>query len=111
MKSHARHHHNDIERARILAAYHRSDLTQREFAAQAGIGYSTLTKWLQQAQADAPSPSPSTSPTFVSVPNLFGGTTPSVSYRVRFPNGLMVELSTGFDAAELGALLERVHAL
>lgn len=110
MKSHTRHHHSGVERARILAAYHRRDLTQREFAAQAGIGYSTLTKWLPQALANAPSPSTSTSPTFVSVPNLFGGTTPSPSYRVRFPNGLMVELSAGFAAAELGALLERVHA-
>lgn len=36
------------QRQRLLACYHRSPLTQAEFAAQHGIGLSTLGKWLRE---------------------------------------------------------------
>jgi hypothetical protein len=35
------------QRQRFLARFHQSQLTQREFATQQGIGMSTLSKWLR----------------------------------------------------------------
>jgi transposase-like protein len=35
------------QRQQLLARYHQSQLTQREFAARHGIGFSTLSKWLR----------------------------------------------------------------
>jgi len=43
------------QRQRLLAKFHQSQLTQREFATQHGIGMSTLSKWLR-LERDAPSP-------------------------------------------------------
>jgi transposase-like protein len=36
------------ERAGLLAGYHRSGLSQRDFVAQHGLSLATLTKWLRQ---------------------------------------------------------------
>jgi transposase-like protein len=35
------------QRQRLLARYHRSQLTLKQFATQQGIGLSTLSKWLR----------------------------------------------------------------
>ena len=35
------------ERQRLLARFHESQMTQRDFAARHGIGMSTLSKWLR----------------------------------------------------------------
>jgi len=35
------------QRQRLVTRFHRSRLTQRDFAARYGIGFSTLGKWLQ----------------------------------------------------------------
>ena len=35
------------QRQRVVARFHRSQLTQRDFAARHGIGLSTLNKWLR----------------------------------------------------------------
>jgi transposase-like protein len=35
------------QRQRLVARFHRSRLTQRDFAARHGIGFSTLSKWLR----------------------------------------------------------------
>jgi transposase-like protein len=43
-----RHHVTSQQRQRLLARYHKSQLTQRDFAAKAGVGLSTLVKWLHQ---------------------------------------------------------------
>ena len=59
--------HTAAQRLEILSAYPRSQLTQKEFAAQAGIGKSTLTAWLRKA---APAEF-SKAAAFVPVPNLF----------------------------------------
>jgi len=40
------------QRQRLLARYHRSQLSQAEFATRHGIGYSTLARWLSEARAD-----------------------------------------------------------
>lgn len=94
------------QRAKILAAYERSRLPQKDFAAQAGIGHSTLTLWLRQAAAKD-----SGNSTFVPVPNLFSVASASPSYRLQFPRGVIVEVASGFQAEELGALLKQVQTL
>src|SRR5213596_2636739 len=95
------------QRDKILAAYQRSRLSQKDFAAQASIGHSTLTLWLRKAAATKVG-GPST---FVPVPNLFstGGATPA--YRLQFPRGLVVEVAPGFESVELNALLQLVQRL
>ena len=43
------------QRQQLLARYHQSQLTQRDFAAHHGIGLSTLGKWLRvEGQATLP---------------------------------------------------------
>lgn len=102
-----RRRYTPAQRSEILAAYPRSQLSQREFAAQAGVGYSTLTLWLSQA-ATAKSTRPAA---FVPVPNLFSAAAPRPAYRLQFPQGMIVEVAPGFQAAELGALLKLVQRL
>jgi transposase-like protein len=99
-------HHTAAQRQEILTAYQRSQLTQKEFAAQAGIGCSTLTSWLRKAAPAQPSGA-----AFVPVPNLFSAAAVAPAYRLQFPRGLVLEVASGFPAAELGALLQLVQAL
>ena len=92
---------------KLLAAYRRSGLTQKEFAAQAGLGLSTLSLWLRQA-ASAKTPGPSA---LVPVPNLFAPAAPPPAYRLQFPRGVIVEVASGFQSEELSALLQAVEGL
>jgi len=105
--THVRRHHSPAQRDKIVAAYHRSRLTQRAFSAQAGIGYSTLTLWLRNA-ATAQAADP---PAFVPVPNLFPAAAAAAAYRLQFPRGVIVEVAAGFQSAELTALLQVVQTL
>jgi transcriptional regulator with XRE-family HTH domain len=95
------------QRAQILTDYRRSGLTQKAFAAQAGLGHSTLTLWLRKATADESA----VSPTFIPVPNLLPAPRAAATYRLQFPRGLTVEVAPGFDAEELSALLQVVQRL
>jgi transposase-like protein len=99
-------HHSPAQRDRLVAQYRRSGLTQRQFAAKVGIGYSTLTLWLRKA---APARKPSKSG-FVAVPNLLSSTT-APAYRLRFSGGISVEVASGFRSEELASLLEAVQRL
>jgi len=103
----ARPHRTAAQRAQILTAYHRSDLTQKAFAAQAGIGCSTLASWLRKATA-CPS---ADQPAFVAVPNLLPAPGAATAYRLQFPRGLVVEVARGFRPEELTALLQVVQGL
>jgi len=98
--------HSPAQRDRLVAQYQRSGLTQKQFAAKAGIGYSTLTLWLRKA---APARKPSQS-AFVAVPNLLS-TTAAPAYRLRFAGGLSVEVAPGFRSEELASLLQAVQRL
>ena len=98
--------HTPAQKDQLLAQYRRSGLTQKQFAAKAGIGYSTLTLWLRKA---APGSKPPKSE-FVAVPNLLSPTT-STAYRLRFSGGLSVEVASGFRTEELSSLLEVVQRL
>jgi transposase-like protein len=70
-RTRVRRHQSPAQKDRLLAQYRRSGLTQRQFAAKAGIGYSTLTLCLRKA---TPARKPAKS-TFVAVPNLLSTTT------------------------------------
>jgi transposase-like protein len=99
--------HTPAQRDKIVASYRRSPLTQKEFAAQAGIGHSTLTFWLRKTGGAKKSAQAA----FVPVPNLFSAASPLPAYRVCFPRGVIVEVGPGFQSAELDALLQRVRTL
>ena len=86
------------QRQRLLARFHESQLTQRDFAGNHGIGLSTLSKWLR-VESEAPSP-----------PMKFQEVTlPKISQRyaveVVSPQGWTVRLQNGSDVQELPALL------
>ena len=86
------------QRQRLLARFHESQLTQRDFAGKHGVGLSTLSKWLR-VESEAPSP-----------PMKFQEVTlPNVSQRyaveVVSPQGWTVRLQNGSDVQELPALL------
>ena len=99
--------HTPAQRTELLAAYRRSGLTQKRFAAQAGIGYSTLTLWLRKA-APARNLAPSA---FVPVPNLMSAAPATAAYRLQFARGITVEVASGFRPEELSSLLQVVQGL
>jgi transposase-like protein len=98
--------HTSAQKDKILAAYQRSGLSQKDFASQAGIGHSTLTLWLRQAASKDGAPFG-----FVAVPNLLAASPTAAAYRLKFPQGLILEVPPGFGSAELSTLLQLVRAL
>ena len=95
------------QREAILTAYRRSQLTQREFARQAGISVSALQLWLRKAAAR-----PCTHPTaFVQVPNLLAQAPDPAVYRLRLPGAIDLEVSSGFRPEELASLLQVLRSL
>jgi transposase-like protein len=102
-----RPHRTPEQRAQILADYRQSGLTQKVFAAQAGIGCSTLSSWLRKAKG-----SQDTQPAaFIPVPNLLPAGGRATPYRIEFPRGLAVVVAAGFQSQELSALLQVVQRL
>ena len=77
-------------------------MTQKEFAAQAGISVSTLQAWLRKASA-RPSGDGSV---FVAVPNLLSASPSAPAYRLQWPGGLSLEVGSGFSSHELAVLLQ-----
>ncbi len=106
MQSTVRKRRTLAQRELILKDYQDSQLTQAEFAEQAGISVSTLQLWLRQASR---APSAST-PAFIQVPNLLGQASTVPSYRVYLAGGIRLELSSGFKTEELALLLELLRA-
>lgn len=95
-----RRHLSAAQRNDVIAAYRKSNITQRQFAERTGIGLSTLGRWLRQAPSIEPAPE------FVSVPNLLAVPTVKPPYRLQWPQGLSLEIASGFDREELVALLQ-----
>ena len=95
------------QRETILTAYRRSQLTQREFAGQAGISVSALQLWLRKAAARA---STETS-AFVEVPNLLAQAPGPAVYRLHLPGAIGLEIGSGFRADELASLLQLLRSL
>ena len=96
-----RKHSTPTQREKILQAYQRSQLTQKEFAREAGIGVSTLAAWLRKAAVKGKD-----CPSFVAVPNLLPAPSPGPAYRLQWPGGLSLEVRSGFSTGELAALLQ-----
>jgi len=106
-ESSIRRRRTPAERAQILEQYHQSGLTQKVFAAQAGISYSALNSWLRRALTH----SAGNPPQFVTLPNLLSTGRATAAYRLQWPDGFTVEVATGFAAPELGALLHVARRL
>jgi len=102
-----RKHRTPAQREEILRDYGRSQLTQKEFACQAGLSVSTLQAWLRMAP-DRPA---LTGSAFVAVPNLLPAAPAAPAYRLQWPGGLSLEVRGGFVSEELAALLQLLPAL
>ena len=94
-------------RAEIVTAYRQTGLSSHQFARQHGIAASTLFRWLRRAGAATQSGAAA----LVEVPNLLGRQPPAPAYRLRFANGVSVELAPGFQPDELRALAAIVRSL
>ena len=101
-----RKHSTPEQREKILQSYRASSLTQKEFAAQAGIGVSTLLAWLRKAENKS-----ERGADFVAVPNLLAALPAPAAYRLQWPGGLTLEVRPGFAHGELAALLQLLPAL
>jgi transposase-like protein len=88
------------QRQQMLARYHRSPLTQAEFAAQHGIGLSTLGKWLREKGQVPQSAAPVR---FQEV--MLPSTTSQWAVEVVSPQGWTVRLHTASDFEVISALL------
>ncbi len=100
-----RKHSTPAQRKKLLQSYQQSQLTQKEFAAQAGIGVSTLAAWLRKAVVHKEG-----GPKFVAVPNLFPAGPAAPAYRLQWPGGLSLEIRPGFSSGELASLLQLLPA-
>ncbi len=89
------------QRQRLLARFHESQLTQRDFANSHGVGLSTLSKWLR-VENEAPSPPMKFKE--VVVPNM------PLRYAVEVvsPQGWTVRLQ---NSSEIEALPQLLQAL
>ena len=95
------------QRHAILEAYRSSQISQREFVAEAGIGLSTLHSWLRKAPS-AKSAGPAN---FVRVPNPLARSAAPAAYRLEFPRGVVLEVRSGFLAGELEDLVRMLQTL
>lgn len=102
-----RKHLSSTQREKVLQAWRASPLTDKEYAAQAGVGVSTLHSWRRKA-AVRPADS---RPAFMAVPNLLAAVPAAPAYRLQWPGGLSLEIRSGFAAGELAALLPLLPAL
>jgi hypothetical protein len=82
-------------------------LPHKEFAAQAGVGVSTLHAWRRKAAVRPPAERPA----FVAVPNLWAAVPAAPVYRLQWAGGLSLEVRAGFAVGELAALLQLLPAL
>src|SRR5580700_3907064 len=95
-----RKHRTPAQREKLLQDYRRSQMTQKEFASQAGLSVSSLQTWLRKT------PAASEGPAFVAVPNLLSASPAVPGYRLQWPGGLSLEVGSGFSCRELAALLQ-----
>ena len=87
------------QRQRLLARFHESQLTQRDFANRHGVGLSTLSKWLR---VECEAPSPPVKFQEVKLPNM------SLRYAVEVvsPQGWTVRLQNSSEIETLPQLLQ-----
>ena len=87
------------QRQRLLARFHESRLTQRDFAVRHGVGLSTLSKWLRVEVKPKP---PRLKFQEVMMPN----TPLRFAVEVVSPKGWIVRLHHGSDEQYLSSLLQ-----
>jgi len=103
----ARQHFTPAQRAQIVQDYHRAQLSQKEFAAQARIGVTTLQSWLRKAPSTTQTPCAK----FLPVPNLLTTAPARSTYRLHLNGGMQLEVGSGFRPEELTTLLRVVREL
>jgi transposase-like protein len=89
-----------MERRGIIESYLRSELPQKEFAAEAGIAVSTLQYWLRKS----PRKLEPAEPVFVEVPLPPATPSSRPGYRLHFSKGHLLEIPTGFPPEEVQQL-------
>jgi len=99
---------NRAQRQRLLAAYHRSGLSQKAFTQRHGIGYSTLTQWLrkERTQCSPEVQAPALGLTEVKVDGVMSST--SAWIEVINPQGWMVRAPAWLPATTLSQLLREL---
>jgi transposase-like protein len=103
-----RHYRTRAEKAKIVAAYKHSGLSQRDFALQHGIAASNIQRWSGQFPASAKPAHPAA---LVEVPNLLATQARPGAYRLHFAQGLQLEVARGFEMVEVRALAQLLHSL
>jgi transposase-like protein len=93
------------QREQVIQDYRQAQLSQKEFAAHAGIGVTTLQSWLRKVSGAQRAARPK----FLPVPNLVGAAPARSTYRLHLAGGLQLEISSGFRPEELTTLLRVVH--
>ena len=96
-----RRRRTSAQRQRLVTRFHQSQLTQRDFAARHGIGFSTLSKWLRLERDVGPA---KVSFQEVRLPNP----TPRWPIEVVSPQGWIVRLQ---NSSEVQALSQVLRAL
>jgi hypothetical protein len=102
-----RKHFSQAQREAIVSGYRRGQLTQREFANQAGISVSALQLWLRKSTSMASNPTTA----FVQVPNLLSQRSGPPVYRLHLGSGIDLEINSGFRPEELASLLQLLRSL
>ncbi len=97
------------EKAELVAAFHRSGLSQRDFGLQHSLAPSNIGRWVRQAQE--PVREPTRAAAFVEVPNLLSSGSNGSPYRLHFPKGLTLEVARGFAPEEVRALARVLQGL
>ena len=100
---------SSTEREKLLAAYHESELTQREFASRNGISLACLGLWLRKSNGVQSEGPPAA---FIQLPG--GLPTPErtrVAYKIEFSNCHGLEVASGFRPEELSQLCQIVRGL
>ena len=87
------------QRQRLLARFHQSQLTQRDFAGRHGVGLSTLSKWLRVESEAAPPPMKFQEVTLPKMP-------PRYMVEVVSPQGWIVRLQNSSEIETLPQVLQ-----
>jgi transposase-like protein len=97
--SSVRHRLTPQQRQRLLARFHKGQLTQRDFASRHGVGLSTLSKWLR---CEVKTATPSVKFQEVTLPHT------QLRYAVELvsPHGWTVRLQNTSDIEALPQLLQ-----
>jgi transposase-like protein len=96
------------EKADLVAAYLRSGLSQEQFALQEGIAPSNIQRWIQQGRA---APERKCRRRLVEVPNLLAAPPANALYRLRWSQGMVLELNRGFEPEAVRVLVQLLQSL